>query len=106
MDLVSIDDIRAAATNVAGVVVRTPLLSCPWDDDLLLKPESLQPIGAFKLRGAQHAVASLPPAERAAGVITHSSGNHGQALAYAARAFGVPCLVVMPEVAEPVKVAA
>ncbi len=106
MDLVSLDDVLAAAKNIRGVAVRTPLL--PWldGDELLLKPESLQPIGAFKLRGAQHALACLPDQRRAAGVVTHSSGNHGQALAYAARAFGVPCVVVMPEVAQPVKVAA
>jgi threonine dehydratase len=80
----------------------------PWlgHDGLRLKPESLQPIGAFKVRGAYHAVACLPAGQRAAGVVTHSSGNHGQALAYAARAFGVPAVVVMPDVAPPVKIAA
>jgi threonine dehydratase len=106
MDLVTLDDIRAAAKSIEGVAVRTPLL--PWlgGDGLLLKPESLQPIGAFKVRGAQHAVACLPAERRAKGVVTHSSGNHGQALAYAARAFEVPCVVVMPDVAPAVKVAA
>jgi threonine dehydratase len=106
MDLVTLDEIRMAAKNVQGVAVPTPLL--PWLDGggLLLKPESLQPVGAFKVRGAQHAVARLPEERRAAGVVTHSSGNHAQALAYAARAFGVPCVVVMPDVAAPVKIAA
>jgi threonine dehydratase len=106
MDLISLDDVRAAAKNIEGVAVRTPLL--PWlgHDGLRLKPESLQPIGAFKLRGAYHAVACLPAGQRAAGVVTPSSGNHGQALAYAARAFGVPAVVVMPDVAPPVKIAA
>jgi threonine dehydratase len=104
MDLVSVDDIRAAADSIAGVAVRTPLLPCPWDDDLLLKPESLQPVGAFKVRGATHAVNRLPADRRARGVVTHSSGNHGQALAYAARAAGVPCTVVVPEGASRVKV--
>jgi threonine dehydratase len=106
MDLISLDDVRAAAKNIEGVAVRTPLL--PWlgHDGLRLKPESLQPIGAFKVRGAYHAVACLPTGQRAAGVVTHSSGNHGQALAYAARAFGVPAVVVMPDVAPPVKIAA
>lgn len=106
MDLISLDDVRAAAKNIEGVAVRTPLL--PWlgHDGLRLKPESLQPIGAFKVRGAYHAVACLPAGQRAAGVVTHSSGNHGQALAYAARAFGVPAVVVMPDVASPVKIAA
>lgn len=102
--LVSLDDVRAAAASVAGVAVRTPLLTGPVAN-LWVKPENLQPIGAFKLRGALHALASLPAAARAAGVITHSSGNHAQALAYAARRFGVPCLVVMPDVAAPLKIA-
>jgi threonine dehydratase len=106
MDLISLADVRAAAKNIEGVAVRTPLL--PWlgHDGLWLKPESLQPVGAFKMRGAYHAVACLPAEQRAAGVVTHSSGNHGQALAYAARAFGVPAVVVMPDVAPPVKIAA
>jgi threonine dehydratase len=106
MDLVTLDEIRAAAKNIQGVAVRTPLL--PWlaGDGLVLKPESLQPTGAFKVRGAQHAVACLPAERRTAGVVTHSSGNHAQALAYAARAAGVPCVVVMPEGAAPVKIAA
>jgi threonine dehydratase len=96
VELVELADVRRAARQVAGVAVRTPLLPAPWSDRLWLKPESLQPTGAFKLRGAYHAVARLPAARRAAGLVTHSSGNHGRALAYAARAFGVPCTVVMP----------
>lgn len=104
MELITIDEVRAAANDIAGTVVRTPLLPSPWDDELWLKPESLQPVGSFKLRGATHAVARLDPAVRARGVVTHSSGNHGQALAYAARAAGVPCTVVVPEGAPPVKV--
>jgi threonine dehydratase len=105
--LVSIADIRAAAEGLAGVAVRTPLVPAPWaGEDFWVKPESLQPIGSFKLRGGYHAVASLPDERRAAGVVAHSSGNHAQAVAYAARAFGVPCVVVMPDVAEPTKVAA
>lgn len=105
MDLVTLDDIRAAARNIRGVAVRTPVL--PWlaGDGLALKPESLQPTGAFKVRGARYALACLPADRRAAGVITHSSGNHAQALAYAARAVGVRCVVVMPEVAPSVKIA-
>jgi threonine dehydratase len=104
MDLITLDDIRLAADDIAGVAVRTPLLPCLWDDDLLLKPESLQPVGSFKLRGATHAVARLAAEQRARGVVTHSSGNHGQALAYAARVAGAPCTVVIPEAAPPVKV--
>jgi threonine dehydratase len=99
-DLVSLDDVRAAADRVKGRVVRTPLLPARWADPnrpLWLKPESLQPTGAFKLRGAFNAVAKLSQHVRARGLVTHSSGNHAQAVAYAARAFGVPATIVMPE---------
>ncbi len=102
--LVTLDDIQAAAGNIAGIAVRTPLVASPSWPDFWLKPESLQPVGAFKVRGAVHAVACLPPDARTAGVITHSSGNHGQALAYAARRSGMPCVVVMPDVSPAVKV--
>jgi threonine dehydratase len=104
--LVTLDDIRAASGSIAGVAVRTPLLGSPTARELLVKPESLQPTGAFKLRGALHAVASLPVSARAAGVLTHSSGNHGQALAYAARRAGIPCVVVMPDVSPAIKIEA
>nr|MDT0661275.1 threonine/serine dehydratase [Micromonospora sp. DSM 115978] len=104
MKLVHLDDVRAAADDLAGRIVRTPLLPCPWDGDLLLKPESLQPVGSFKLRGATHAVARLAPTARTRGVVTHSSGNHGQALAYAARQAGVPCTVVIPTGAPKIKI--
>lgn len=106
VDLVGLDDVRRAAEVIAAVAVRTPLLPSPWSSELWLKPESLQPTGAFKLRGAWHALARLAPSRRARGVVTHSSGNHGQALAYAARAAGIPCTVVMPDSAAPHKVAA
>jgi threonine dehydratase len=108
MDLISLDDLERAAKTLAGVVVRTPLLPAPWagDGEFWVKPESLQPIGSFKIRGGYHAVASLPADRRAAGVVAHSSGNHAQAVAYAARAFGVPCVVVMPDVSAPGKIAA
>jgi threonine dehydratase len=107
VELVSIDEIRSAAAGLVGVTVHTPLVPASWaGKDFFVKPESLQPIGSFKLRGGYHAIASLPEPRRAAGVVTHSSGNHAQAVAYAARAFGVPCVVVMPDVAEPAKIAA
>ncbi|MFD6099375.1 threonine/serine dehydratase [Nocardiopsis flavescens] len=105
MELVSADDIRAAAARLQGAVVRTPLTAGPpRGPAFLVKPESLQPTGAFKLRGATNAVALLNPVQRASGVITHSSGNHGQALAYAAARLGVPCTVVVPDNAPKVKV--
>ncbi|MER7419001.1 threonine/serine dehydratase [Micromonospora peucetia] len=104
MDLVSITDVRNAAADIAGTVLRTPLLRTGWDAQLWLKPESLQPVGSFKLRGATHAVARLTPEERARGVVTHSSGNHGLALAYAALAADVPCRIVVPEGAPAAKV--
>jgi threonine dehydratase len=102
LELVSLDEIRAAAERIRGVALHTPLLR--WDDRTWLKPESLQPIGAFKMRGAYNAVASLADEERGHGVVTYSSGNHGQAVARAARLLGVPATIVMPEDASPVKV--
>ena len=102
--LVTIDDIRAAARVLAGVALHTPLVPFgasgrrQW-----LKAESLQPIGAFKLRGAYHAAAVLPADERARGLITYSSGNHAQGVARAARLFGVPAVIVMPSDAPPLK---
>jgi threonine dehydratase len=106
MELVGLAEIRQAESSIAGVAVRTPLLRPAGWPRLWLKPENLQPTGAFKLRGALHAVAKLLPTGPIAGVVTHSSGNHGQALAYAAARHGVACVVVMPDVAEPTKVAA
>ncbi|MDZ7801226.1 MAG: threonine/serine dehydratase [Trueperaceae bacterium] len=104
-------DVRAAAERIAGRARRTPLL--PLDDvgpgalgpDLWAKPENLQRTGSFKLRGATNFLAAMDPAQRARGVVTHSSGNHGQAVACAAHAFGVPATVVIPEGAPEVKVA-
>ncbi len=106
--LVGIADIEAAAIRIRGVCLHTPVvaLATPEPRALRVKAESLQPTGAFKLRGATNAVRSLPDPLRRRGVVTHSSGNHGQALAYAARSAGIPCTVVMPEGASPVKVAA
>jgi threonine dehydratase len=95
--LVGIEAIRAAAATLAGIATRTPLVPFgPPDDRRFLKAESLQPIGAFKIRGAYVAVASLSPEERSRGVITYSSGNHAQGVARAARLLGAPAVVVMP----------
>jgi threo-3-hydroxy-L-aspartate ammonia-lyase len=104
-DLVTLAEIEQAAQRLRGVAVRTPLVPLPLaDPPLWIKPESLQPTGAFKLRGAYNAIAALPEEERARGVITHSSGNHAQAVAYAARALNAPAVVVMPRTAPMVKV--
>ena len=95
--LVGIDAIRAAAAILDDVATRTPLVPFgPPGERRYLKAESLQPIGAFKIRGAYVAVASLSPDERARGVITYSSGNHAQGVARAARLLGAPAVVVMP----------
>jgi threonine dehydratase len=110
--LVTLDAIRAAAQVLRGVVVRTPLLPFgpPIEGDRFgrtrawLKPESLQPTGAFKLRGAYYNIATLPIERRAAGVIAHSSGNHAQGVARAARLLGVRAVIVMPSDAPRIKV--
>ncbi|MCE6999473.1 pyridoxal-phosphate dependent enzyme [Saccharothrix sp. S26] len=102
MALVTISDIQAAADRIEGAAVRTPLLR--FDDGLWLKPESLQPVGAFKIRGAYNAVARLPEEVRARGVVAYSSGNHAQAVAYAAKLFGVPAAIVVPDTTPRVKV--
>jgi threonine dehydratase len=106
-ELVTLEAIRAAAQQLRGVAVHTPLL--PVDElserlgvPVFVKPESLQRVGAFKLRGAFTLVRQLA-GEGARGVITYSSGNHGQAVAYAARRFGLRAVVVMPETAPATK---
>jgi threonine dehydratase len=97
--MVTLADILAAQNLLRGIAVRTPLFE--WTDasdrrKLYLKLENLQPIGAFKLRGAYNKVASLTPEELGRGVISYSSGNHGQGVAYAARAMGAKVVIVMP----------
>lgn len=105
---VNFDDVRAAAERIEGIVARTPVLSSPALDSLagrrlFFKCENLQHVGAFKFRGASNAVALLgEEAER--GICTHSSGNHAQAVALAAKQRGVPAYIVMPETAPQVKV--
>lgn len=104
--LVTRADVDAAAAVLDGVAVRTAVEALDAVPGLLLKREDTQPIGAFKLRGAFHAASRLDPAVRAAGLVTHSSGNHGRALAWAAARFGVPCTVVVPDDAVEAKVEA
>jgi threonine dehydratase len=107
--MVTLSDIRQAQNRLHGIAVRTPLIEFSQssaDRRLWFKPESLQPIGAFKLRGAYNKIASLTPEERKRGVITYSSGNHAQGVAYAARAMGVRAVIVMPGGAPRVKLEA
>jgi threonine dehydratase len=103
--LVELGDVRAASARLGGVATRTPLIAFgPTADRHLLKAESLQPIGAFKIRGAYNAIASLTDEERAGGIVTHSSGNHAQGVARAARLLGCRAVIVMPSDAPAVKV--
>ena len=105
--MVSLADIQCAASRLRGVAVRTPLIPCPHQQpgrELYFKPESFQPIGSFKLRGAYNKIASLTNDERSRGVISYSSGNHAQGVAYAARALGVKAVIVMPNNAPQVKI--
>ena len=105
--LVTIEDIRAAAERIAGRVVRTPLVPYPAAEPgrpLWFKPESLQPIGAFKLRGAFNAILQRLDDARARGVVTHSSGNHAQAVAWVARELDLRATIVIPDAAPALKV--
>ncbi|GGA66540.1 serine/threonine dehydratase [Edaphobacter acidisoli] len=115
--LVTLEEIRAAEKRIAGVVVRTPLYrvsrarlrmakAVEPEFDLYIKAESEQPIGSFKLRGAYNMMARLTPEALRLGVITYSSGNHAQGVAYAARGLGTKAVIVMPENAPAVKKAA
>jgi threonine dehydratase len=103
---ITLSEIREARTRIAGTIVRTPLVRLELGrgfPDVRLKLENLQPINAYKLRGAANAVALLSEAERQRGVWTISAGNAGQGVAYAARAAGVPCTVVAIETAPAAK---
>jgi threonine dehydratase len=105
VELVTAVQFAEARERLRGAVLHTPLvrLSSVTDAVAYLKAESLQPIGSFKLRGAFNAVAQLGEMQRQRGVITYSSGNHGQGVAYAARAFGIPAIIVMPSNAPEIK---
>jgi threonine dehydratase len=116
-DFVTLDEIRAAKARIAGVAVRTPLYRLERarlrmakiaepEFDIYIKAESEQPIGSFKLRGAYNMVSQLTPEALKRGVITYSSGNHAQGVAYAARALGAKAVIVMPSNAPEVKKAA
>jgi threonine dehydratase len=105
--MVILNDILAAQARLSGISVRTRLIEFNYPESdarrLFLKPENQQPIGAFKLRGAYNKIASLSEEDRKRGVITYSSGNHAQGVAYAARALGVKSVIVMPENAPAIK---
>ena len=111
---VSIAEIRAAAARIANIAFKTPLVRAQFpglsgygtSKEIYLKAESLQPIGAFKIRGAANKILQLAPAEIALGVITYSSGNHAQGVAYAAREVGAKAVIVMPSNAPAIKRAA
>jgi threonine dehydratase len=112
--LVDLDTIRAAAARIAGIAVKTPVVRAPFPGvagrgagkEIWLKAESLQPIGAFKIRGAANKILQLTPDQIARGVITYSSGNHAQGVAYAAREVGAKAVIVMPSNAPAIKRAA
>jgi len=105
--MVTLSDIRAARARLQGITVHTPLVQFPLCAEdprrLFLKTENQQPIGAFKLRGAYNKISQLSEKERRRGVITYSSGNHAQGVAYAARALGVKAVIVMPAAAPVIK---
>ena len=116
-EFVTFEEIQAAKQRIAGVAVRTPLYRVERaalrigkfpepEFDLYIKAESEQPIGSFKLRGAYNMVSQLSPEELRRGVITYSSGNHAQGVAYAARALGAKAVIVMPNNAPEIKKAA
>ena len=108
---ITYDDVKAAQGRLAGVINQTPVitsrsLNALTGADVFLKAETFQRTGAFKFRGAYNAVSQLPAAARANGVVAFSSGNHAQAVAYAAQLLGVPAAIIMPEDAPPTKLAA
>jgi threonine dehydratase len=100
--LVTLEEIEEAHRRLVGVALRTPLL--PFRENALVKAENLQPTGSFKIRGAYNTLAQIAAEGRVAGVVAHSSGNHGQAVARAARLLALRAVVVMPDNAPRVKV--
>src|SRR6185437_13204255 len=99
---VTIADVRAAASTIAGEVLRTPSIAAPalsalTGADVVLKLETLHPTGSFKERGALNKLKSLSPEQRRAGIIAMSAGNHAQGVAYHAHRLGIPATIVMPE---------
>ncbi|HLZ82560.1 MAG TPA: threonine/serine dehydratase [Caulobacteraceae bacterium] len=108
---VAFADVESAAERLAGYAVVTPLIESPALNErlggrVLIKPETLQRVGAFKFRGAYNRLSRLSPAERKGGVVAFSSGNHAQGVALAARLLAMPCLIIMPSDAPKVKLEA
>lgn len=106
---ISLSDLLAARARIGGTAIRTPLIRLNADDapgEVYLKLENLQPIGSFKIRGAASAMLGAPPETLAQGVWTASAGNMAQGVAFCARQFGVPCVVVVPDHAPEIKLAA
>ena len=105
--MITLSDVHSAQKRLQNTIVRTELIPFPLCAEdprrLLLKPENHQPIGSFKLRGAYNKIASLSDTERQRGIISYSSGNHAQGVAYAARALNVKCIIVMPNNAPQIK---
>jgi threonine dehydratase len=103
--MVTLSEIQQAQVLLRNFAVRTPLVACKLEDarQIFVKPENLQPVGSFKLRGAYNKISSLTAEQRALGVVSHSSGNHAQGVAYAARALNVRATIVMPRTAPKVK---
>jgi len=104
--LITVEELRAAQGRLRTVAAHTPLVRLAepgFAGDVYVKAESLQPVGSFKIRGAYNKISQLSPSERSCGVITYSSGNHAQAVAYAARALGAKAVIVMPEDAPEIK---
>jgi threonine dehydratase len=106
MEFVTLEEIRAARQRIENAALYTPMLEVPSPSEghLFLKCENLQPMGAFKIRGAFNMIAQLPADALKRGVVTYSSGNHGQAVALAAKTLGAPAVIVMPTTAPAVKV--
>ncbi|HKD14318.1 MAG TPA: threonine/serine dehydratase [Candidatus Angelobacter sp.] len=106
--MVTLNDIQQAQSLLQKFAVRTPLVACRLTDgrQIFIKPENLQPIGSFKLRGAYNKISSLIPEQRSRGVVAHSSGNHAQGVAYAAKALNVRATIVMPTTAPKIKMEA
>ncbi len=106
--MITLNDINAAQKRLNGVIIRTPLiqsLNCAPNRQLFFKPENLQTVGAFKLRGAYNKIVSLSEAQKKQGIIAFSSGNHAQGVAYAAQKLNIKATIVMPAIAPEIKIA-